>query len=65
MSVGLSHPVPLSFNVRAGQLDHIWVSKFYKTWLATGRLTSVFESWGKATGGFLVFSQRTDSWTHA
>ena len=63
ISVGLNHLVPLSFHVRAGQLDHRWVSRFYNIQLAPGKLTIVFESWGRATGGFLVPDQRTASWT--
>ena len=34
ISVGLNHLVPLSFHVRAGQLDHRWVSRFYNIQLA-------------------------------
>ena len=32
--MGLNHPVPSSFHIRAGQLDHSWVSRFYNTQLA-------------------------------
>ena len=63
-SAGLNHPVPLSFHLRAGQLDHSWVSRFYNTQLAPGKLTIVIESWGRSTGGFLVLDQKTTSWTH-
>ena len=63
-SVGLNHPFLLSFHIRAGQLNHSWVSRFYNTQLAPGQLTIVFESWGRATGGFLVPNQKTASWTH-
>ena len=31
-----------SFHIRAGQLDHIWVSRFYNTQLAPGKLAIVF-----------------------
>ena len=62
-SVGLNHSVPLSFHIRAGQLEHSWVSKFYNTQLVPGKLAIVFEPWGRATGGFLVPDQRTASWT--
>ena len=61
-SVGLNYLVPLSFHIRAGQLDHSWVSRFYNIQLAPGKLAIVFESWGRATGGFLVPDQRTASW---
>ena len=43
-SVGLNHLVPLSFHIRAGQLDHSWVSRFYNIQLAPGKLTIVFKS---------------------
>ena len=33
-------------------------------WEAPGKLTIVFESWGRATGGFLVSDHRTASWAH-
>ena len=29
--MGLNHLVPLSFHIRAGQLDYSWVSRFYKS----------------------------------
>ena len=45
-SVGLDNPVPLSFHIRAGQLGHRWLSMFYTTPLAPGKLTIVSESWG-------------------
>ena len=32
--MGLNHLVPLSFHIRAGQLDHSWVSRFYNIQLA-------------------------------
>ena len=48
--MGLNHLVPLSFHIRTGQLDHSWVSGFYNIQLAPGKLTIVFESWGRATG---------------
>ena len=56
-SVGLNHPVPLSFHIRAGRLDHSWASRFYNTQLAPGKRAIVFESWGKEAGGFLVPNQ--------
>ena len=59
ISVGLNHPVPSSFHIRAGQLDHSWVSRFYNTQLAPGKLTVVFELGGRATGGFPILDQRT------
>ena len=62
-SVGLNHLIPLSFHLRVGQLEHNWVSRFYNTQLAPEKLTIVFESCGRATGGFLVPDQRTASWT--
>ena len=43
--MGLNHPVPLSFHIRAGQLDSSWVPRFYNTQLAPGKLTIVFELW--------------------
>ena len=63
-SVGLNHPIPSSFHIKAGQLDHSWVFRFYNTQFTPGKLAVVFESWGRATGGFLVPDQRTASWTH-
>ena len=63
-SVGLNHPLTSSFHIRPGQLDHSWVSRFYNTQLAPEKLAIVFESWGRATGEFLVPDQRTASWTH-
>ena len=62
--MGLNHLVPSSFHIRAGQLDHSWVSRFYNTQLAPGKLTVVFKLWGRAAGGFLVLDQRIASWTH-
>ena len=59
---GVPLPSP-SFHIRAGQLDHSWVSRFYNTQLVPGKLAIVFESWGRATGGFLVPDQRTAFWT--
>ena len=56
-SMGLNHLVPLSFHIRAGQLNHSWVSRFYNNQLAPGKLAIVFDSWGRATGGFLVPDQ--------
>ena len=35
-------------HIRAGQLDHSWVSRLYNTQLAPGKLAIVFESWGRA-----------------
>ena len=55
--MGLNHLVPLSFHIKAGQLDHNWVSRFYNNQLAPGKLAIVFDSWGRATGGFLVPDQ--------
>ena len=63
-SVGLNHPIPSSFHIKAGQLDHSWVSKFYNTQLAPGRLVIIFKSWGRTNERFLVPDQRTVSWTH-
>ena len=60
---GIESPVPLSFHIRAGQLDRSWLSRFYNTQLAPEKLAIVFELWGRATGGFLVPDQRTASWT--
>ena len=62
-SVGLNHPLTSSFHIRPGQLDHSWVSRFYNTQLAPEKLAIVFESWGRATRGFLVPYKRTASWT--
>ena len=62
-SVGLNHPIPSSFHIRPGQLDHSWVSRFCNNQLALGNLAVVFESWGRATRGFLVPDHRTASWT--
>ena len=62
-SVGLNHPIPLSSYIRAGQLDCSWLSRFYNTQLAPGKLTIVFELWGRATGRFLVPDQKTASCT--
>ena len=59
--MGLNHPVSLSFHIKAGQLDHSWVSRFYNTQLAPGELAIVLELWGRATGGFLVPDQMTAS----
>ena len=42
-SVGLNHPIPSSFYIKAGQLGHSWVSRFYNTQFAPGKLTVVFE----------------------
>ena len=61
--MGLNHPVPLSFHIRAGQLDCSWVPRFYNIQLAPGELTIDFELWESATGGFLVLEPRTASWT--
>ena len=40
-SVGLNHPIPSSFHIRPGQLDHSWVSRFCNNQLAPGKLTIV------------------------
>ena len=48
-SVWLNHLVPLSFHIRAGQLGHSWISRFYNTQLAPGKLAIVFVSWRRAT----------------
>ena len=53
---GVPLPSP-SFHIRAGQLDHSWVSRFYNIQLAPGKLAIVFKSWGRATGRFLISSQ--------
>ena len=42
--VGLNHHILSSFHIRAGQLDHSWVSRFYNTQLAPGKLAIVFQS---------------------
>ena len=71
----LKHPIPANFPKkervflrkpfkRAGQLAHSWVSRFYNSQLAPGKLAIVFESWGSIIGGLLVVDQRTASWTH-
>ena len=44
--MGLNHPIPLSFHIRTGQLDHSWVSRFYNTQLAPGKLTIAFKLGG-------------------
>ena len=48
-SVGLNHPIPSSFHIKAGQLDHSWVFRFYNTQFTPGKLAVVFELWGRAT----------------
>ena len=48
-SVGLNHPILSSFHIKAGQLDHNLVSRFYNTQFAPGKLTVVFKLWGRAT----------------
>ena len=58
-----SHPFKLSY--KGCQLDHSWVSRFYNTQLAPGKLAIVLELWGRTTGEFFVLDQRTASWTHA
>ena len=51
--MGLNHLIPLSFHIKAGKLEHSWVSRFYNTQLAPGNFTVVFKLWWRATGGFL------------
>ena len=46
MSVGLNHPISSSFHIKDGQLDHNWISRFYNTQLAPGKLATFFELWG-------------------
>ena len=42
LTMGLNHPIPSSFHIRAGQLNHSWLSRLYNNQLAPGKLGTVF-----------------------
>ena len=59
--MGLNHPIPSSFHIRAEQLDHSWISRFYNIQilqLASGKFAIVLESWERAAGALLVPDQK-------